>query len=130
KVARELDQVVEEWLREHKEKRAENEANSEEDFMGVMLSILRNARSMMSISSTKPSVTMTWVLSLLLNNREALHKVKQELDIHVETLHLYPVAPLVVIHEAIEDCSVCGYDISVGTWLILNLQKIQRDSKI
>ncbi|MBA0671897.1 hypothetical protein Goklo_029374 [Gossypium klotzschianum] len=96
---------------------------------------------------------MTWALSLLLNNRDALNKVKQELDIHVgkdrllvtesdtknlvylqsvikETPRLYPAAPLAVIHEAIEDCLVHGYDISTGTWLILNLQKIQRDSQI
>ncbi|KAK6278163.1 hypothetical protein POUND7_018486 [Theobroma cacao] len=43
KIAKELDQVVEGWLQEHKHKRAANEANSEEDFMGVMLSILRDA---------------------------------------------------------------------------------------
>ena len=43
KIAKELDQVVEGWLREHKQKRAANEAESEEDFMGVMLSILRDA---------------------------------------------------------------------------------------
>ncbi|PPR90377.1 hypothetical protein GOBAR_AA30301 [Gossypium barbadense] len=40
KVAKDLDQVAEEWLREHKEKRAENKGNSGEDFMGVLLSIL------------------------------------------------------------------------------------------
>ncbi|KAG4193798.1 hypothetical protein ERO13_A06G014050v2 [Gossypium hirsutum] len=40
KVSKELDQLVEGWLREHKEKIAENEANSEEDFMGVMLTKL------------------------------------------------------------------------------------------
>ncbi|KAG4140335.1 hypothetical protein ERO13_D06G012100v2 [Gossypium hirsutum] len=166
KVAKELDQVVEEWLREHKEKRAENEANSGEDFMGVMLSILRDAEEhdadtinkavslglTLAVEDTT-SITMTWALSLLLNNRDALNKVKQELDIHVgkdrllvtesdtkslvylqslikETLRLYPAAPLAVIHEAIEDCSVYGYDISTGTWLILNLQKIQRDPQI
>ncbi|KAB2076072.1 hypothetical protein ES319_A06G015200v1 [Gossypium barbadense] len=42
KVSKELDQLVEGWLREHREKIAENEANSEEDFMGVMLSKLRD----------------------------------------------------------------------------------------
>lgn len=74
---------------------------------------------------------MTWALSLLLNYRDALNKVKQELDIYVgkdkllliesdiknfvylqsvikETLRLYPAAPLSVTHEAIEDCSVSG----------------------
>ncbi|KAG4193803.1 hypothetical protein ERO13_A06G014600v2 [Gossypium hirsutum] len=149
KVAKELDQ-----------------ANSEEDFMGVMLSILRDAEehdadtinkavslALIFAAEDTTSITMTWALSLLLNNRDALNKVKQELDIHVgkdrllitesdtknlvylqsvikETLRLYPAAPLAVIHEAIEDCSIHGYDISGGTGLILNLQNIQRDSQI
>ncbi|KAL1163633.1 hypothetical protein V6Z11_A06G014800 [Gossypium hirsutum] len=141
KVAKDLDQVAEEWLREHKEKRAENVANSEEDFMGVLLSILSDteeheadtinkATSLVPAEDTS-SITMTWALSLLLNYRDALNKVKQELDIYVgkdkllliesdiknfvylqsvikETLRLYPAAPLSVTHEAIEDCSVSG----------------------
>ncbi|TYJ28648.1 hypothetical protein E1A91_A06G014800v1 [Gossypium mustelinum] len=148
KVAKDLDQVAEEWLREHKEKRAENVANSEEDFMGVLLSILSDteeheadtinkATSLNLILAAEDtlSITMTWALSLLLNNRDALNKVKQELDIYVgkdkllliesdtknfvylqsvikETLQLYPAAPLSVTHEAIEDCSVSGYHVS------------------
>ncbi|KAK8619019.1 hypothetical protein V6N13_132988 [Hibiscus sabdariffa] len=43
KIAEELDRVMEGWLREHKQKRVEDEANSEQDFMGVMLSLLRDA---------------------------------------------------------------------------------------
>ena len=95
---------------------------------------------------------MTWALSLLLNNRDALKKVQEELDIQVgnrllvtesdtknlvylqsivkETLRLYPAAPLSVIHEAIEDCTVNGYHVSAGTWLIFNLQKIHRDPHV
>ncbi|KAE8674538.1 putative Cytochrome P450 [Hibiscus syriacus] len=166
KTARELDQVVEEWLQEHKEKRAADEANSEQDFMGVMLSILRDADqhaadtinkatslALILAAEDTTSITMTWALSLLLNNRDALNKVQEELDIHVgknrllvtesdtnnlvylqsvikETLRLYPAVPLSVIHEAIEDCTVDGYHVPAGTWLILNLQKIQCDPLI
>ncbi|XP_052885363.1 cytochrome P450 CYP82J17-like [Gossypium arboreum] len=120
KVAKDLDQVAEEWLREHKEKRAENVANSEEDFMGVLLSVL---------SDTEEHEADT------INKATSL--VKQELDIHVgkdkllliesdtknlvylqsvikKTLRLYPAAPLSVTHEAIEDCSVSGYHVSAG----------------
>ncbi|XVE94796.1 hypothetical protein REPUB_Repub02eG0040300 [Reevesia pubescens] len=166
KIAKELDQVVEGWLGEHKQKRAANEAESEEDFMGVMLSILRDAEehdadtinkatslTLILAAEDTTSITMTWALSLLLNNRDALKKVQQELDIQVgkdrllvtesdtknlvylqsiikETLRIYPAAPLAVIHEAIEDCLVNGYHVSAGTWLIFNLQKIHRDPHI
>ncbi|GMI97272.1 cytochrome P450, family 82, subfamily C, polypeptide 2 [Hibiscus trionum] len=163
KIAKELDRVAEEWLQEHKRKRAEDEANSEQDLMGVMLSILRDSEehdadtinkattlALILAAEDTTSITMTWALSLLLNNRDALDKVQQELNIHVgkdrlmvkesdaknlvylqsvvkETLRLYPAAPLSVIHEAIEDCTINGYHVSEGTWLIINLQRIQRD---
>ncbi|KAG8492042.1 hypothetical protein CXB51_015680 [Gossypium anomalum] len=113
KVAKDLDQVAEEWLREHKEKRAENEANSEEDFMGVLLYILSDTEehaadtinkatslNLILVAEDNSSITMTWALSLLLNN---------------ETLHIYPAALHSVIHEAIEDCSVSRYHVSADT---------------
>ncbi|KAE8727919.1 putative Cytochrome P450 [Hibiscus syriacus] len=77
KTARELDQVVEGWLQEHREKKAANEANSEGDFMGVMLSILRDADehdadtinkatslALILAAEDTTSITMTWALSL------------------------------------------------------------------
>ncbi|KAK9028749.1 hypothetical protein V6N11_025896 [Hibiscus sabdariffa] len=166
KTAKEIDHVAERLLQEHKEERAENEANSEEDFVGVMLSILRDAEeydantinkstsfTLILAAEDTTSITMTWALSLLLNNRDALNKVKEELDTHVgknrlvvtesdtknlvylqsiikETLRLYPAVPLSLIHKAMEECTVDGYNVSAGTWLILNLQKIQRDPDI
>ncbi|KAK8683856.1 hypothetical protein V6N13_039902 [Hibiscus sabdariffa] len=164
KTAKEIDHVAERLLQEHKEERAENEANSEEDFVGVMLSILRDAEeydantinkstsfTLILAAEDTTSITMTWALSLLLNNRDALNKVKEELDTHVgknrlvvtesdtknlvylqsiikETLRLYPAVPLSLIHKAMEECTVDGYNVSAGTWLILNLQKIQREA--
>ncbi|GMI78163.1 cytochrome P450, family 82, subfamily C, polypeptide 4 [Hibiscus trionum] len=166
KIAEELDRVVEGWLREHKEKRVQDEANSEKDFMGVMLSRLRDAEeheadtinkatslALILAGEDTTSVTLTWALSLLLNNRDALSKIQQELNVQVghdklfvtesdtkslvylqavikETLRLYPPAPLSVLHEAIEDCTVNGYHVLTGTWLILNLKKIQRDPRV
>ncbi|KAK8664098.1 hypothetical protein V6N13_083901 [Hibiscus sabdariffa] len=166
KIAKESDRVMDEWLREHKQKRVEEEANSEKDFMGIMLSLLRDAEEHDADTINKAtslvlilggedttSITMTWALSLLLNNPDALNKIQQELDTHVgkdklfvtesdtknlvflqstikETLRLYPAAPLSLIHEAIEDCTVNEYHVSAGTWLIVNLRKIQRDPRI
>ncbi|TYG63266.1 hypothetical protein ES288_D06G015400v1 [Gossypium darwinii] len=138
---------------------AENEANSEEDFMGVMLSKFRSVEehdantinkatslTLVLAAEDTTSITMTWALALLLNNCDTLNKVQQELDIHVgkdkllisesdtknlvylqsiikETLRLYSPAPLSVTHEAIEDYTVHGYDVLVGTWLIFNLTR-------
>ncbi|KAK8664093.1 hypothetical protein V6N13_083896 [Hibiscus sabdariffa] len=166
RIAAESDRVVDGWLREHKQMRVDDEANSEKDFMGVMLSLLRDAEEHDADTINKAtslililggedttSITMTWALSLLLNNSDALNKIQQELDIHVGkdrlfvtesdtkslvflqstikgTLRLYPAAPLSLIHEAIKDCTVNGYHISAGTWLILNIQKIQRDPRV
>ncbi|KAK8637514.1 hypothetical protein V6N13_064933 [Hibiscus sabdariffa] len=166
RIAEESDRVVDGWLREHKQKRAEDEGNSEEDFMGVMPSLLRDAEehdadtinkatSLILILGAEDttSITMTWALSLLLNNRNTMNKIQQELEIYVgkdklfvtesdiknlvylqsaikETLRLYLAVPLSVVHEAIEDCTVNGYHVSAGTWLILNIRKIQCDPHV
>ena len=93
--------------------------------------------------------TLTWSLSLLLNNREVLNKAIQELDTEIcmenmaiksdlgkleylqaiikETLRLYPPGPLSLPHESIEDCTIGGYHVSAGTRLLTNISKLQRD---
>ena len=98
------------------------------------------------------TVTLTWALSLLLNNREAQKKAKQELDIQVgrerqvkeldvknleylqailkETMCLYPAAPLLVPHESLEDCTLVGYNIPIGTRLLVNVPKLHRDPSV
>lgn len=96
------------------------------------------------------SVTMEWMLSLLLNNPEALKKVQAEIDNCVgedrllnesdlsnlpylrcvinETMRMYPVAPI-LIHESTKDCTVGGYHIPSGTMLMMNLWAVQNDPK-
>lgn len=98
------------------------------------------------------AVTLTWALSLLLNNKDILKKAQVELETVVgkerqveeldlmnlvylqavlkETMRLYPAAPLSVPREAISDCSVSGYDIPAGTQLFVNLYKIHRDPQV
>ena len=97
-------------------------------------------------------MTLAWAISLLLNNREALRKTQEELDIHVgkdrlvdesdisklvylqavvnETLRLYPPGPLSGVRVFSEDCTVGGYDVVAGTHLITNLWKIQTNPQV
>ncbi|CAA0820631.1 Cytochrome P450 82C4 [Striga hermonthica] len=98
------------------------------------------------------TTTLTWALSLLLNNRHTIRKAQQELDLHVspkrlvkasdteslvyilaiikETLRLYPPAALLPPRESAEDCHVAGYRIPAGTRLIINAWKLHRDPRI
>ena len=93
--------------------------------------------------------TLTWALSLLLNNSHVLKKAQGELDSHVgknravnesdmskltyiqaivkETLRLYPAAPLSAPHVFRKDCTVGSYYVAAGTRLITNIWKIQTD---
>jgi len=98
------------------------------------------------------TVTLTWVICLLLRNPHALAKAKEELNNQIgderfisdsdinklvylqaivkETLRLYPPGPLSAPREFTEDCKLGGYHIKKGTRLITNLWKIQTDPSI
>ncbi|KAJ1387943.1 Cytochrome P450 [Sesbania bispinosa] len=171
KTAKELDAILEGWLQEHRKQRVNGEvkAEGEQDFIDVMLSLEEEGHlsnflydSDISIKSTCLALilggsdttagTLTWAISLLLNNRQALKKAQEELDMNVgmdrqveesdiknlvylqaiikETLRLYPAGPLLGPREAQEDCNVAGYHVPAGTRLVVNLWKIHRDPKI
>nr|AYM55623.1 cytochrome p450 [Croton stellatopilosus] len=168
KITKVLDNVMTEWLEEHKKKRASAMHNTqEEDFMDVMLSLLDDKQvsnrdadtvnkatclALILAASDTTKATLTWILSLLLNNPEVLKKAKDEIDMHVgkerhvkdsdtknlvylqaiikESLRLYPSAPLSVPRVCIEDCVVGGYRIPAGTRLFVHISKIQRDPRV
>ncbi|KAF9615978.1 hypothetical protein IFM89_027408 [Coptis chinensis] len=97
-------------------------------------------------------VTLTWTLSLLLNNKHALKKAQDEMDKHVgmerhveesdmknlvylqaivkESLRLYPAATLSAPRVADAECVVAGYHVPVGTRLLVNIKKIQREPSV
>ncbi|KAE8663072.1 Cytochrome P450 82C4 [Hibiscus syriacus] len=98
------------------------------------------------------TIAFTWAVSLLLNNRRVLKKAQDEIDWHVgkhrkveesdinnlvylqaimkETFRLHPPAPLSAPREAMDDCTIAGFDVPAGTRLFLNVWKLQRDPGI
>ncbi|XVF63954.1 hypothetical protein PTKIN_Ptkin09bG0128200 [Pterospermum kingtungense] len=171
KTAKELDDLLEVWLKEHRQRRISGgiKAEGQQDFIDVMLSLQEEGHLSnfqydedTSIKSTCLALilggsdttagTLTWAISLLLNNRDMLKKAQEELDLHVgreravdesdikhlvylqaiikETLRLYPAGPLLGPREAIEDCTVAGYHVPAGTRLVVNVWKIQRDPRV
>nr|GEZ45205.1 cytochrome P450 CYP82D47-like [Tanacetum cinerariifolium] len=108
--------------------------------------------SLIVSSADTTTVMLTWALSLLLNNRNVLKKAQEELDTHVgkdrrvnesdiqnlvylqaiikETLRLYPAGFLGGPRAFSEDCTVAGYHVPKGTWLLVNMWKLHRDPNI
>ncbi|KAL2346361.1 hypothetical protein Fmac_000361 [Flemingia macrophylla] len=169
KTAKEVDVFMQAWLDEHKRNRNLGSGErKDEDFMDVLLTLADKGEQFaghdidtaikatcmaLTIGGTDSvTATLTWALSLLLNNRDILNKAIHELDTQVgreetvdisdlnkleciqiiikETLRLYPPAPLNLIHESMEDCIVGGYHVSTGTRLLTNISKLQRDPLI
>ncbi|KAJ8748009.1 hypothetical protein K2173_014436 [Erythroxylum novogranatense] len=155
KCSKNLENVARQWLEEHK---VSGVAKRHEDFMDVLLSILDDAKDLSSrdadsvnistclalilAASDTTAVTLTWTLALLLNNRDALNKIRHELDIHIgkdrevkesdmhnlvyleavikESFRLYPAVPTLLPHESMED----------WTRLFINAWKIHRDPQV
>ncbi|XP_052193633.1 xanthotoxin 5-hydroxylase CYP82C2-like [Diospyros lotus] len=167
--AREADALFQGWVDEHRQKRLNGSISPEDqDFIDVMMGALEETNghygrdldsvikatclSMILGGNDTTVATLTWALTLLLNNRQVLKKAQDELDIHVgkqrqvnesdiknlvylqaivkETLRLYPALPLSVHREAMEDCTIAGFNIPAGTRLLVNLWKLQRDPDI
>ncbi|KAM0967884.1 hypothetical protein ACFX2A_016611 [Malus domestica] len=166
KTAKELDAIVGEWVEEHKQRRAKGGAKGEQDFIDAMLSVLDGADlggfdadtinkatslNMIAGGTDTTMVTLTWAISLLVNNPHILKRALNELDTKIgrqrvvseedisnlvyiqaivkETLRLYPAAPLSGPREFTEDCTIAGCHIRKGTRLIMNLWKLQTDPK-
>ncbi|XP_042497481.1 cytochrome P450 CYP82D47-like [Macadamia integrifolia] len=170
KTAKDMDELAERWLEEHRQKRLYGKVDGDEqDFIDVMLSILEEdtqlhghdrdtivkatALNLIIAATDTTAVSLSWLLSLLLNHKEVLTKAQDELDFHVgkernveekdienlvylqaiikETLRLYPPGPLLVPHEAREDCTFSsGFRVTKGTHVLVNAWKIHRDPRV
>ncbi|KAF8406372.1 hypothetical protein HHK36_008459 [Tetracentron sinense] len=108
KAAKELDRLLQEWLEEHKRKKFSGDAQADQDFMDVMLSILEDAN--FSDYNTDTVIKSTSLETVNLKKR----------------VIWLAVSPRV----ATEDCTVAGYHVSGGTRLVVNLWKMQRDPSV
>ncbi|XP_008796321.2 cytochrome P450 CYP82D47-like [Phoenix dactylifera] len=169
RTAAEMDGIIGGWLREHRQRRSEGRGEGKEDFMDVMLSAIEkegelfsdhdpdtvikaNSLALIIGGTDTTSVTMTWVLALLLNHPNVLRKAREELDSRVgkernvdesdveklvylqaivkETLRLYPPGPVLIPHQAMEECQVRGFDVPAGTRVLVNAWAIQHDPEV
>lgn len=95
------------------------------------------------------STVVEWALSELIRNPHIMKKVQKELEENVgmersieesdmanlkylemvikETLRLHPVVPLLLPHEALEDCTVDGFYIPKKSRIMINAWAIGRD---
>ncbi|MFS7952343.1 putative cytochrome P450 [Helianthus anomalus] len=160
RVARELDYIVGKWLEEHRRKSSFDNVKEENDFMDVLIQVVEDDddvavtpfQTLIAGGSDTTTVMLTWTLSLLLNNPYALRKAQEELDTQVgqdrqvnesdiknlcylhaivkETLRLYPATFLNATKVCTKDCTIAGYHVPKGTWLIVNTWKLHRDPNI
>nr|AFK79031.1 cytochrome P450 CYP736A54 [Bupleurum chinense] len=107
---------------------------------------------MFAASADTSSTTIEWTLSELLRHPRVMNKVQKELEQVVgmnrmveesdlesleylgmvikETMRLHPVAPLLLPHLAIEDCTVDGFFIPKNSRVVVNVWAIGRDSNV
>ncbi|OAY34805.1 cytochrome P450 CYP82D47 [Manihot esculenta] len=167
KIMKELNSIFDVWVEEHELRRLNGEVETPRDFIDVLLNAIKddsmfgNSRetvikatilTLIVGGSDTTSITMTWMLANLLNNRRELELAQEEIDqkigrdrhveesdienlvylkaIMKETLRLYPAGPLAVPREAMEDCTLCGYHIPKGTRFLTNLWKLHRDESV
>lgn len=121
-------------------------------FVLYMHSNLHVFQTLIAGGADTTTVMLTWTLALLLNNGYALKRVQEELDVQVgkdrqvnesdiknlvylqavvkETLRLYPSTCLNPPRAFSNDCTIAGYHVPKGTWLLINTWKLHRDPKI
>ncbi|KAI7751695.1 hypothetical protein M8C21_006985, partial [Ambrosia artemisiifolia] len=161
KTAKELDVIMDRWLVDESKDQvlmtgllSRVKEYVKQDVYGLSTDVIVKATCLAIYAGGTDAtiLTLTWALSLLVNNPLVLRKAQQEVEDHVgrerkveeadlknfvylqaivkETMRLYPSVPLLIPHESIEDCIVGGYAVPKGTQLLINAWKIQNDPKI
>ncbi|GMI91112.1 cytochrome P450, family 81, subfamily D, polypeptide 5 [Hibiscus trionum] len=170
KFSNKLDKFLQSLLQEHKRMREQDSTDSvnkgtKTTLINVMLTLQQTEPDFYTDETIKAvilgvlvagtetsSTTLEWIISLLLNHPEVMHKASNEIATKVgqdkfveetdlpklnylqsiisETLRLFPPVPLLVPHESSEDCVVGGYNVPRGTMLLVNAWTIHRDPNL
>uniref|UniRef100_A0A5B7AFN4 Cytochrome P450 CYP736A12-like n=2 Tax=Davidia involucrata TaxID=16924 RepID=A0A5B7AFN4_DAVIN len=127
--------------------------NSEEaEFRIDRAHVKANILDMLAASMDTSATAIDWVLSELLKHQRVMKKVQKELEEVVgmdrmveesdvesleyldmvvkETFRLHPVAPLLLPHESMEDCTVNGFHIPKKSRVTINVWAIGRDPNV
>ncbi|XP_038982061.1 premnaspirodiene oxygenase-like [Phoenix dactylifera] len=168
---RELDEILEDIIKEHQEKRAATNSNKgddqrEEDLVDVLLGLKENGGLEFPLTHTNikavimdmffagtdtSSETMVWAMAELMKQPEVMEKAQAEVrrvlkgkakieegdmsEFHYmklvikETLRLHPPVPLLLPRVCTKSCQVDGYDIPVGSRVMINAWAIGRDPR-
>ncbi|CAN4090064.1 unnamed protein product [Withania somnifera] len=122
-----------------------------DEFVDIMMNIMQSGeaefefdhRHEMLIASMDTSATsIDWIFSELLRHPKVMKKLQKELEQVVgknrmyldmvikEGFRLHPIAPLLIPHESIEDCTIDGFDIPKGSRILVNIWAIGRDPEV
>jgi len=107
---------------------------------------------MLSASMDTSATAIDWIFTELIKHPRIMKKVQKELENVVglermveesdldsleyldmvvkETMRLHPVAPLLLPHESIEDCTINGYHIPRKARVMINVWAIGRDPNV
>ncbi|KVH98336.1 hypothetical protein Ccrd_023410 [Cynara cardunculus var. scolymus] len=137
RVATELDSMLENWLDEHRRKRASDATLPEKDFMDVMMSVVEadvspdyNAETIIKANCmAQQEIEMHIGKDRQVNESDIKNLVYLQAVVK-EALRLYPAALLGGPRAFSENCTVAGYHVPKGTWLLINMWKLHRDPKI
>ncbi|KAF3677704.1 Cytochrome [Capsicum annuum] len=107
---------------------------------------------MLIASMDTSSTAIDWIFSEIIRHPKVMKKLQNELEQVVglnrmveesdlekleyldmvikEGFRLHPVAPLLIPHESIEDCTIDGFDIPKGSRILVNTWAIGRDPEV
>ncbi|GLT62414.1 hypothetical protein SLA2020_350540 [Shorea laevis] len=155
-----FEKIIEEHVHSEGENKTKDFVDVMLSFIGSEESEYRIERSnikaiildMLAGSMDTSAAVIEWALSELMKNPGVMKKVQKELedvvglermveesDLHSleymdmvlkETFRLHPIAPLLIPHEAMEDCTVNGFHIPKKCRVIINVWAIGRDPSI